>query len=349
MTVDISTYVVNDSQFRVPSTYDLHQPIGQGAYGLVCSATCRLTGESVAIKRIERAFEHVLFARRTLRELKILQYLKHENILSVKEVYLSEPSIYFNDIYVVSELMETDLASVLKTNQPIYPDHIQLFTYQILRGLKYIHSANIIHRDLKPRNILVNRNCDLKICDFGLSRVDSSEPLSEYVCTRWYRAPEVLFSWTDYSTAIDLWSVGCILGEMLGKRAMFPGQNSRHQLQVIAKVLGLPTICDFPKLPSERVTKLLQACGPSSSFPTRSTLIDVFPAASDLAVELLGRLLIINHERRLTACEALDHEYLRWLHCEADEPSTVPMAEFCFEGRSTDIKELRDLIFRECN
>ena len=139
----------------------------------------------------------------------------------------------FEDIYVVSELMETDLASIIKSSQPLTDDHCQFFLYQILRRLKYVHSAQVIHRDLKPRNLLVNANCDLKICDFGLARVKQFHrrfPMNEYVCTRWYRTPEVLCSWNDYIMAIDVWSLGCVFAEMISQKPLFPGHNTRHPL-----------------------------------------------------------------------------------------------------------------------
>lgn len=142
--------------------------------------------------------------------------------------------------------METDLGAIIKSNQALTDEHIQFFLYQLLRGLKYIHSAGILHRDLKPRNLLVNTNCDLKICDFGLARADipllqtNSVVLTDYITTRWYRAPEVLLSWKNYSKAIDIWSVGCILAEMMIRKPFFKGQESEEQLQIIIDYLGYP-------------------------------------------------------------------------------------------------------------
>ena len=114
---------------------------------------------------------------------------------------------------------------------------VQYFLYQILRGLKYIHSANVLHRDLKPSNLLLNANCDLKICDFGLARVTSeSDFMTEYVVTRWYRAPELLLNSSDYTTAIDVWSVGCIFMELMDRKPLFPGRDHVHQLRLLMEV-----------------------------------------------------------------------------------------------------------------
>ena len=209
--------------------------MGQGAYGIVVAAK-DVEGEEeeeennlVAIKKIERAFEHKVFMQRTLRELKIQRLLQHENILGIRTILKPKSREDFQNIYIVSDLMETDLGAIIKSNQALTDEHIQFFLYQLLRGLKYIHSAGILHRDLKPRNLLVNTNCDLKICDFGLARADipllqtNSVVLTDYITTRWYRAPEVLLSWKNYSKAIDIWSVGCILAEMIIRKPFFKG------------------------------------------------------------------------------------------------------------------------------
>ncbi|VDQ02549.1 unnamed protein product [Trichobilharzia regenti] len=133
------------------------------------------------------------------------------------------------DVYIIQTLMDTDLYKLLKT-QELSGEHTCYFLYQVLRGLKYIHSANVLHRDLKPSNLLLNASCDLKICDFGLARVNDPEHdhmgmLTEYVATRWYRAPEIMLSSKSYTKAIDIWSVGCIFGEMLNRRPLFPGKH----------------------------------------------------------------------------------------------------------------------------
>jgi len=175
-TADSNIYMVLGSKFEVDKRYEVIDPVGSGAYGVVVAAKDLEADEEdnnlVAIKKIEKAFEHKVFAQRTLRELKILRLMQHDNVIGIKTLLKPKHRTEFNEIYLVSELMETDLAQIIKSNQPLTDDHIQFFLYQLLRGLKYIHSAGILHRDLKPRNLLVNSNCDLKICDFGLARAD---------------------------------------------------------------------------------------------------------------------------------------------------------------------------------
>ncbi|KAF1743547.1 hypothetical protein MXB_3192, partial [Myxobolus squamalis] len=183
----------------------------------------------VAIKKLS-PFNHYLCSLRALREIKFLSSFQHDNIIPVLGIIKNRiSSSSFDDIYLVFEKMDTDLSQVLK-NQRLKPGHVCYFTYQLLRGLKYLHSANIVHRDLKPSNLLVNSNCDLKICDFGLARVTIpknifSAIMTEYVATRWYRAPEIMLNSRCYGLAIDIWSVGCILGEMLLGCALFQGQH----------------------------------------------------------------------------------------------------------------------------
>lgn len=168
------------------------------------------------------------------------------------------------------ELMETDLNRVIHSHQILTDDHIQFFTYQILRGLKYLHSANIIHRDLKPSNLLVNSNCDLKvcmvvlshlqICDFNLAR-DEGEVglLTEYVQTRWYRAPEVMLSSQNYTHKVDVWSVGCIMGEMLNRRVLFRGKSYLEQLKLICDLLGRPADDDLSFITNPKGKKYLKS------------------------------------------------------------------------------------------
>mmetsp|Transcript_517 Transcript_517/g.1659 ORF Transcript_517/g.1659 Transcript_517/m.1659 type:complete len:409 (+) Transcript_517:125-1351(+) len=347
----MSQYVVHGTKFEAPKKYKVLEPIGQGAYGIVCSAKDELRDETVAIKKIENAFEHLTFAKRTLRELRMLRQLQHENLIDVRHVYVPGVIHSFEDIYFVTELLETDLASILKSRQALTDDHCQFFLYQILRGLKYVHSADVIHRDLKPRNLLVNSNCDLKICDYGLARVAFSDEnfmgcqMTEYVCTRWYRAPEVLCSWLDYGKAIDMWSVGCIFAEMIRRKPLFPGKNTQHQLQLIISCLGAPDKAVLKRIPNDKCRKFIESLPATGGLP----LAEAANETSREALDLLQKMLRFNPDERLIVGASLQHEYLSQLHCPEDEPVRKPIepSEFDFEQRKIDMAALRQEIFLE--
>uniref|UniRef100_A0AAZ3Q0D3 Mitogen-activated protein kinase n=1 Tax=Oncorhynchus tshawytscha TaxID=74940 RepID=A0AAZ3Q0D3_ONCTS len=247
--------VVKGQNFDVGPRYVNLSYIGEGAYGMVCSANDGMTDSRVAIKKIS-PFEHQTYCQRTLREIKILLRFRHENIIGINDILRARRIECMRDVYIVQDLMETDLYKLLKT-QMLSNDHTCYFLYQILRGLKYIHSANVLHRDLKPSNLLINTTCDLKICDFGLARIADPEHdhtgfLTEYVATRWYRAPEIMLNSKGYSKSIDIWSVGCILAEMLSNRPIFPGKHYLDQLNHILALDLLGRMLTFN--PIKRIT-----------------------------------------------------------------------------------------------
>jgi mitogen-activated protein kinase 1/3 len=164
---------------------------------------------------------------------------------------------------------------VIRT-QELSDDHCQYFIYQTLRALKAMHSANVLHRDLKPSNLLLNANCDLKVCDFGLARSaasteDNSGFMTEYVATRWYRAPEIMLTFKEYTKAIDVWSVGCILAEMLSGKPLFPGKDYHHQLTLILDVLGTPTMEDYYGIKSRRAREYIRSLPFKPCSPRRTT------------------------------------------------------------------------------
>lgn len=227
--------------FTVDRRYSMVRLIGSGAYGVVISASDANKDKNVAIKMVPKAFSDEIDAKRILREIKLLKHFQHENIVSL--IDMMPPNVAhledFNDVYIVTDLMETDLHRIIYSKQKLSTDHVQYFIYQVLRGLKYIHSCKVLHRDLKPSNLLVNSNCDLKICDFGLARgVDFSTEdgraetmlLTEYVVTRWYRAPEIMLACHEYSYPIDVWSVGCIFAELILRKPLFPGDDYIDQV-----------------------------------------------------------------------------------------------------------------------
>ncbi|XP_008784413.2 mitogen-activated protein kinase 10-like isoform X2 [Phoenix dactylifera] len=331
--------------------YKLQEVIGKGSYGLVCSAIDTRTGEKVAIKKIHDIFEHISDAARILREIKLLRLLRHPDIVEIKHIMLPPSKKDFKDIYVVFELMESDLHQVIKANDDLTKEHYQFFLYQLLRALKYIHTANVYHRDLKPKNILANANCKLKICDFGLARVAFSDnPMTifwtDYVATRWYRAPELCGSfYSKYTPAIDMWSIGCIFAEVLNGKPIFPGKNVVHQLDLITDLLGTPSLDTISRVRNEKARKYLSSMRKKQPMPFSQK----FPNADPLALKLLERLLAFDPKDRPTAEEALADSYFKGLAKLEREPSCQPISkmEFEFERRRVTKEDIRDLIFRE--
>ncbi|XP_077377601.1 mitogen-activated protein kinase 1 isoform X2 [Festucalex cinctus] len=340
------TELVRGQTFDVGPRYSNLSYIGEGAYGMVCSAYDRDNKLRVAIKKIS-PFEHQTYCQRTLREIKILLRFKHENIIGINDIIRTPTIDQMKDVYIVQDLMETDLYKLLKT-QHLSNDHICYFLYQILRGLKYIHSANVLHRDLKPSNLLLNTTCDLKICDFGLARVadpdhDHTGFLTEYVATRWYRAPEIMLNSKGYTKSIDIWSVGCILAEMLSNRPIFPGKHYLDQLNHILGILGSPSQEDLNCIINVKARNYLL------SLPVRSKVAwnRLFPNADAKALDLLDKMLTFNPHKRIEVEEALAHPYLEQYYDPTDEP--VAEAPFKFDMELDDLPKetLKELIFEE--
>lgn len=232
----------------IPTDVQPDRPIGYGAFGVVWAVTDPRDGRRVALKKLPNVFQSLVSSKRVFRELKMLCFFKHENVLSALDI-LQPPSLdFFQEIYVITELLQSDLHKIIVSPQHLSADHIKVFLYQILRGLKYLHSARILHRDIKPGNLLVNSNCVLKICDFGLARVeepDASKNMTQEVVTQYYRAPEILMGANHYTAAVDVWSVGCIFGELLGRRILFQAQSPVQQLELITELLGTPSLEDM--------------------------------------------------------------------------------------------------------
>ncbi|AQK92189.1 Putative MAP kinase family protein [Zea mays] len=351
--------------FSDADRYIPQEIIGRGSYGVVCSAIDRRTGEKVAIKKIGGVFDDLSDAARTLREIKLLRLLRHPDIVEIKHVMLPPARRDYKDIYVVFELMEADLHQVIKANPDLTTEHHQYFLYQMLRALKYMHAANVYHWDLKPKNILLNADCKLKICDFGLARVafdDSpttvfcTDPtsnlspmsalkrLQDYIATRWYRAPELCGSFfSKYSPAIDMWSIGCIFAEILTGEPLFPGKNVFHQFTLMTNLLGTPSTDTISQIQNEKARKFL-SCMRKQPIP----FSEKFPGADPSALKLLQRLLAFDPKDRPTAEEALADPYFEGIGEVEREPSCqpIPKMEFEFEEKFTE-EDVKELIFLE--
>ncbi|WWC69827.1 uncharacterized protein I206_103770 [Kwoniella pini CBS 10737] len=349
--------------FQTPNNvYILQQPwqfvkeLGQGAYGCVSSARNNQTGETCAVKKVTNVFQKKILTKRCLRELRLLHHFRgHKNITCLydMDIVFDPPGTgQFREVYLYEELMEADLHAIIRSGQPLSDAHFQSFLYQTLCGLKYIHSANVLHRDLKPGNLLVNADCELKICDFGLARgfqpgavqTDQGQAgfMTEYVATRWYRAPEIMLSFANYTSSIDMWSVGCILAELLGGKPIFKGEDYVDQLNKILNLLGTPTEDTLRRVGSPRAQDYIR----SLPIKPRVRFDTLYPNAQPLALDLLQKLLAFDPLKRFGCEQALEHPYLAVWHDPADEPTCEVPFDFSFEQEDST-SGMRQLILNE--
>ncbi|CAD8162026.1 unnamed protein product [Paramecium pentaurelia] len=327
--------------------YEIVRKIGKGAYGVVWKAIDkRFKNTCVALKKIFDAFQNATDAQRTFREIMFLYELDHQNIIKLYNVHRAENN---KDIYLVFEHMETDLHAVIRAGI-LEEVHKQYIIYQILKSIKYMHSAELLHRDLKPSNILLNSDCSVKVADFGLvrsvaCRQDAPSPiLTEYVATRWYRAPEILLGSHTYTKGVDMWSVGCILGELLTGKPIFPGNSTLNQLDRILQLTGKPSTEDIEAIQSPLASTMLEAINP----PQVKPIHQLFPTASDDALDLMYRLLKFNPNKRLTAEKALAHPYFSKFHNEIDEPSSDKVITLAIDdNQKFSANEYRDKLYEE--
>ncbi|KAL7397946.1 hypothetical protein ABVT39_002149 [Epinephelus coioides] len=332
---------VQKTTWDVPERYTTLRSIGSGAYGTVCSAIDQKTKEKVAIKKLYRPFQSLIHAKRAYRELRLLRHIQHENVICLLDVFTPDSTLEkFQTFYMVMPLVAQDLGHIMKKRR--LSDRITTYLfYQLLRGLKYIHSAGIIHRDLKPGNLAVNENCELKILDFGLARQTESE-MTGYVVTRWYRAPEVIFNWMHYSQTVDVWSAACILAEMITGQVLFPGHDSIDQLKKILRLTGTPDSSLVQKMQSKDAQSYVQGLPPQK----KKNFREVFLSMDKNAVDLLEGMLVLDPETRLTAKQGLSHPFLAEYHDPESEPDSEPYDD-SFESLELAVGEWKSLIHME--
>eukprot|EP00744_Colponema_vietnamica_P001594 GILI01002630.1.p1 GENE.GILI01002630.1~~GILI01002630.1.p1 ORF type:complete len:469 (+),score=71.99 GILI01002630.1:428-1834(+) len=366
----MSAHTAQHVSFNLDARYQPVKVVGGGVSGFVAAAIDknfrRPDGQydMVAVKKVFLNKRVDAECLRLLREIRVLSHFTrfpHPHVLSLRDIFIEPqpkpsgggaggngtPSLKdFDCLYVVTDLLETDLHRAVKLNPEMKEEHFKYIIYQVLTGVRAIHTAGIIHRDIKPQNILINSDCHVKLADFGLSRsictcpyspdlsqVCScgshfvsvpSEPMSEYVVTRWYRAPEVLLE-CPYGKPVDIWSVGCVLAEMLLEgRVLFQGHNPLEQIKLICAVRGSLSQEHIERIQNPRARKFLATMKRSEGRPLRS----LFPAeVSDLAVDLLEHMLDLDPTTRYTIDQCMQHpffrDYLRPEHLTFSMPTVM--------------------------
>lgn len=341
----------------IPADFPSHlkaiKQLGRGAYGTVYLCEDRQTRGQVAVKHVRQAARH---GKSMIREIRLLARLRHENLLHLID-FPAVPSPDFEDIFLVLPYMAADLHKIIQSKQELSEKHVQVIMVQLLRALEYIHTAGVAHRDLKPANILISQDVKVKICDFGLARgglgLDGDEQeeqlgvLTEYVITRWYRAPEVMLLPRQYSFAVDLWSVGCILAEIVGRKALFPGKDHIDMIKRVNHILGSPHDNELEWLPKDcDAYRFLRKVCPQSPGAQLSTL---FPRTcpSPPCLSLMAAMLRWSPKERLSATDAQKHEYLQ-VYWKSSRAQPEPF-DWTFDDFRPTHEVVKERLYHECS
>ncbi len=310
--------------------YDVLGVVGEGAYGIVYKCRNKETGKYVAIKKFKE-IEDKLVQKTMKRELKMLQMLKHDNVVDFQEAF-----IYKKNLFLVFEYVEKNLLEVLeKSPNGLNPKLIRSFVFQMCKAVHYLHINNMIHRDVKPENLLIDENMQLKLCDFGFARKitlnnknNNVNAMTDYVATRWYRSPELLLSKGIYGPEVDYWAIGCIMGELADGNPMFPGENEVDQLDCIIKVLGnLPQdlVNMFYENPIYNGRELLKVTRPESL--ERRYMGRLGPTA----IDFLKGLLQLDPDKRINDETVFKHKYFT---CFMKEPENQYILDLLEKGNN---------------
>jgi len=291
--------------------YQKLDKIGEGTYGVVYKAKDKVTGEIIALKKIRLEAEDEGIPSTAIREISLLKELQHPNIVRLYDVVHTE-----RKLTLVFEYLDQDLTKYLDfCERGLDPSMIKSFLFQLLRGVAFCHHHRVLHRDLKPQNLLINREGELKLADFGLARAFGI-PVRSYtheVVTLWYRAPDVLMGSRKYSTPVDIWSIGCIFAEMASGRPLFAGTSEADQLDRIFCALGTPNETVFPG-----ISDLPEYKPDFHRYPVPKALSTIVPSLEHdvLGMDLISQMLCYDPNSRIAAQDAMQHAYFREINNE---------------------------------
>jgi serine/threonine protein kinase len=340
--------------------YELQTDLGKGAQGKVCKVFHKRDKMHFSMKKVDINFNSPINCLNVLREIKILKNITHRHIIGLKEVLAKETMATYDHIYLITDLMDIDLKNVIYSEQDLTIEHVKKIAFQIITGIEYIHRKGIMHRDIKPANILVNKDCNVKLCDFGMAKANLQNATFEgrqfpmnscNVTTRWYRAPEVLFEFDDYTESMDVWSFGCVLAEMLTRQPFMRGKTDLEQVGLVADLIGHPPREIFSRLNQGLQDFFEDQINMPKNFKKMFLMLD-----KD-GIDLLQRIFTYDYKRRISAKAILEHPFFSE---ESDESRNelqevldsvndedLDIRLFSFETKELSSHDFRRLIFVE--
>ncbi|KPP67614.1 mitogen-activated protein kinase 8B-like, partial [Scleropages formosus] len=346
---------VGDSTFTVLKRYQNLRPIGSGAQGIVCSAYDHVLERNVAIKKLSRPFQNQTHAKRAYRELVLMKCVNHKNIIGLLNVFTPQKTLEeFQDVYLVMELMDANLCQVIQME--LDHERLSYLLYQMLCGIKHLHSAGIIHRDLKPSNIVVKSDCTLKILDFGLARTAATGLLmTPYVVTRYYRAPEVILGMGYQANGQSVYVTYTLSQLRHGRVLLTCILSDIDQWNKVIEQLGTPSQ-DFLMKLNQSVRTYVENRPRYAGYSFEKLFPDVlFPADSDhsklkasQARDLLSKMLVIDASKRISVDEALQHPYINVWYDPTEVEAPPPLiTDKQLDEREHAVEEWKELIYKE--